>query len=260
MLELRGLSAGYRGNAVLRELDLTVQAGELTALVGPNGCGKTTLLRLAAGLQKPEGGEILLEGRAMEDWRRRELARKVAFLPQSRTAPNLTVELLVQHGRFPHIGFSRQLTPLDRERVEYAMEVTHVAQWRGKLLGALSGGERQRVYVAMAVAQDTPLMLWDEPTTYLDMGHQFEILELAQTLNREGTTILMALHGLPEALSYAHGVCLLDGGAVRASGTPEEVFATGLLQEAFGVAARAVPLEEGRTGYCFYARRASRPG
>ena len=241
MLELRGIAAGYGGTPVLREVSFTVPKGSLTALIGPNGCGKTTLLRAAARQLPLLAGEILLDGRPVSSYGRTEFARKAAFMPQVRSVPASTAGALVAHGRFPHLGFSRRLRPEDRAAVQAAMEATGVADWANRDLRALSGGERQRVYLAMALAQDTDLILLDEPTTYLDPGRQFELLDLIASLPGRGKTVVMVLHDLSHALRYSTQLLLLEQGRLVQRGTPEELYAGGQLDRVFGIRSRRAP-------------------
>ncbi|MDY3692210.1 MAG: ABC transporter ATP-binding protein [Dysosmobacter sp.] len=241
MLELRGIAAGYGGTPVLREVSFTVPKGSLTALIGPNGCGKTTLLRAAARQLPLLAGEILLDGRPVSSYGRTEFARKAAFMPQVRSVPAITAGALVAHGRFPHLGFSRRLRPEDRAAVQAAMEATGVADWANRDLRALSGGERQRVYLAMALAQDTDLILLDEPTTYLDPGRQFELLDLIASLPGRGKTVVMVLHDLSHALRYSTQLVLLEQGRLVQRGTPEELYAGGQLDRVFGIRSRRAP-------------------
>ena len=241
MLELRGIAAGSGGTPVLREVSFTAPKGSLTALIGPNGCGKTTLLRAAARQLPLLAGEILLDGRPVSSYGRTEFARKAAFMPQVRSVPAITAGALVAHGRFPHLGFSRRLRPEDRAAVQAAMEATGVADWANRDLRALSGGERQRVYLAMALAQDTDLILLDEPTTYLDPGRQFELLDLIASLPGRGKTVVMVLHDLSHALRYSTQLLLLEQGRLVQRGTPEELYAGGQLDRVFGIRSRRAP-------------------
>ena len=241
MLELRGVTAGYGGTPVLRDISFSAPDGSLTALIGPNGCGKTTLLRAAARQLSLLEGDILLDGRSVSAYGRTEFARKAAFMPQVRSVPSITVGALVAHGRFPHLGFSRRLRPEDRSAVQAAMEATGVTDWARRDLRSLSGGERQRVYLAMALAQDTHLILLDEPTTYLDPGRQFELLDLIASLPGRGKTVVMVLHDLAHALRYSDRLVLLEQGRLVQQGTPEELYTGGQLDQVFSIRSRRSP-------------------
>lgn len=249
MIEFCHVTAGYHGLPVVRDVCLHIPGGGITALIGPNGCGKTTLLRAAVCQLPLQAGEILLDGRPVSGYGRRELARRVSFMPQVREVPSITVRGLVSHGRFPYLGLSRQMSRGDREAVERAMEDTAVACWADRNLRELSGGERQRVYLAMVLAQGTDAVFLDEPVTYLDLGSQFEVLELVRALNNRGKTIVMVLHDLGQALRYSNLVVLMDRGRLVLSAPPGEVFDSGKIDEVFGV--RSCRIGE---MYCFFPR------
>lgn len=235
MIEFCHVTAGYGGEPVVRDVSLRIPRGKITALIGPNGCGKTTLLR-AAGRQLPlYSGEILLDGRPISAYGRKEFARTASFMPQVQVIPAITVRGLVSHGRFPHLGLSRQLRNGDRMAVEQAMEETGVSTWADRDLRELSGGERQRVYLAMALAQETEVIFLDEPTTYLDLGRQFEVLELIQTLNNRGKTIVMVLHDLSQALRYSHQAALMERGRLVLCAGPQALYESGKIDQIFGV-------------------------
>lgn len=251
MVQFQKVSAGYGAKAVVRDVSFTAPRGKVTSLIGPNGQGKTTLLRAAGGLLAPQAGQVLLDGRSVDSYRRRELARLAAVLPQVRETPAITVERLAAHGRYPHLGFGREMTQADRESVERAMDEAGVQDLRGRELASLSGGERQRAYIAMALAQDSQVLLLDEPTTYLDIGQRYEVLELVRRLNGRGKTVLMVLHDLSLAFAYSDHVALLDGGELRSYGSPQEVFQSGAVAAAFGVKAARLPID-GKERYMFY--------
>lgn len=242
-LESRRLTLGYGRETVLEELDLVIPESRITVLVGRNGCGKSTLLRALARLLAPRGGAVLLDGRAIARMPTREVARRLAVLPQSPQAPEgLTVLELVKQGRYPHQNWLRQWSEEDERAVRQALEWTGLTPWADHPVDALSGGQRQRAWIAMALAQETPILLLDEPTTYLDLAHQIEILDLLATLNaREGRTIVMVLHDLNLACRYAHHLVVIHGGAVHAQGAPGDVISEELLRDVFGIECRVIP-------------------
>ena len=250
MIELRNLSVGYPGRRVLDGVDLTIRPGEVLALIGPNGCGKSTLLRTAAGLQPPLGGEVLVDGVPAEQLTRRQMAQKVAWLSQSRNVPSITARRMVLHGRFPYLSYPRRYRAEDRAAAEEALAAADAADLGSRNVQELSGGQRQRVYLAMALAQDTQTIFLDEPTTYLDIGHQLELMSLLRRLTGEGKAVAVILHDLPLALRTADRVALLHDGRVQLIGTPEEIWRSGLPDRVFGVKLRRVQTENGWYYYC----------
>lgn len=249
MIRFESIRAGYPGREVLRGVSFTVPRGKVTSLVGPNGCGKTTLLKTACGLIKPQSGSVTLDGRPLSGYKRRELARKLALLPQSREVPALTVERLAACGRYPHLGPGASLTENDRRAVDEALALAGALELRHRELKELSGGERQRAYLAMALCQDSDVLLLDEPTTYLDIGQKNQVMELVRSLNARGRTILAVLHDLPLAFEYSDYVAVMAGGELLAFGTPEETREAAAA--AFGVKQAAVTLD-GRERTVFY--------
>lgn len=235
MIRFEDLRAGYDGEERLHGIRCPIPEGRLTALIGPNGCGKSTLLKCAAGILRPWGGRILLGERPYDGFGRKEMACQVSYMPQSRPAPSIPVKQLVSHGRYPHLKWGHSLTAEDRKIVREAMERTETDLYADRLVTQLSGGERQRVYLAMMLAQQTPVMLLDEPTTYLDLGAQFQMMALMRALRDEGRTVILVLHDLALALETADWVLLMQGGRLVESGTSEEVFASGQLQTVFGI-------------------------
>ncbi len=234
MIELKNLSVGYGAHRVLEHINLTIRPGEVTALVGVNGSGKSTLIRTVTGLQSPLDGEILLDHIPLSQLSPRERAKGMAYLAQSRSVPNITVERMVLHGRFPHLPYPRTYGKEDMEQVRAAMERTGVADLSHRLLNTLSGGQRQRVYLAMALAQNTPYLFFDEPTTYLDVSHQLEVMDTARALAQEGRGILLAIHDLCLALRGADRIVVLDEGRVCMDASPEAVWQSGVLSRIFG--------------------------
>jgi len=242
------VTVGYGGEPVVRDLTLDVPDGLVTTIVGPNGCGKSTLLRTLARLLKPTSGRVRLDGDAIASVSTREVSRRLALLPQSPIAPDgLLVRDLVGRGRHPHQRWFSQWSPRDEEVVERALRMTDTWELRDRALDELSGGQRQRAWVAMTLAQDTDLVLLDEPTTFLDLAHQVEVLDLVTRLNRErGRTVAMVLHDLNLAARYSDVVVVMKAGAIVTQGTPTEVFTTELLRQVFGLDADV--LDDPRTG------------
>ncbi|KAB2349707.1 ABC transporter ATP-binding protein [Actinomadura rudentiformis] len=239
-LDVDRVSFGYPGRRVLDRVSLRVRPGEFVALVGLNGCGKSTLLRLAAGVLRPESGRVSVDGADMARTSRREAARKVALLHQAAPAvPGLTVRQLVRQGRYAARGPLGMLRVGDDEVTVRAMRDVGVDAWADRPVDALSGGERQRVRLALALAQDTPVLLLDEPTTYLDLRHQLEVLQLVGRLRDERRlTVLMVLHDLDLAARFAERLVALRDGHVAAEGPPDSVVTPGLLREVFGIEGR----------------------
>ena len=247
-LQARAVTVGYGGRPVVHGLDLAVPDGQVTAIIGPNGCGKSTLLRTLARLLTPMSGQVLLDGEPIGSRATREVARRLALLPQSPTAPDgLLVSDLVARGRHPHQKWFRQWSRDDEALVNEALEWTDTATLADRPLDQLSGGQRQRAWVAMTLAQDTDLLLLDEPTTYLDLAHQVEVLDLVARLNRErGRTVAMVLHDLNLAARYSDLVVVMADGVIVEQGAPSQVFTTPMLREVFGLEADV--LSDPRTG------------
>ncbi len=240
-LEGRALTVGYGERVVLRDLHLEIPPGEVTVIVGANASGKSTLLHALARLRKLRGGKVLLDGSDIARMPTVEVAKLVALLPQSPTAPDgLTVHDLVSRGRYPRQGWIRRWSPADERAVERALELTATAELADRPVDQLSGGQRQRVWIALSLAQETDLLLLDEPTTFLDMAHQVDVLELLRDLNAGGVTIVMVLHELNQASRYAdHLVAVRDGNVVT-QGPPAEVMTRELVQDVFGMAAHVM--------------------
>lgn len=245
MIELNNLRAGYPGRPVLEDITLDFRPGEVLAVLGPNGCGKSTLLRTSNGLLSRSGGEVLLDGVPLERLSAKEVAQKVAYLPQSRSTPNITAGRMVLHGRFPYLSYPRRYRKEDHEMVRKALEWVGASELASRPLPELSGGQRQKVYLAMALAQDTETILMDEPTTYLDVGCQLEVMALARRLAEEGRAVVMVLHDLCLALRFAHRAALLCEGRVRQLGTPEELYGGEALAQVMGVALGRVEMPDG---------------
>ncbi|WP_410594727.1 ABC transporter ATP-binding protein [Amycolatopsis sp. lyj-23] len=242
-LRVQDLRVAYDDRIVIDGLDLEIPPGKITAIVGPNACGKSTLLRTLARLLTPKEGGVYLDGRSIHDLPTRQVAQRLGILPQSPVAPEgMTVADLVARGRAPHQSWWRQWSTSDEGAVHAALEATSMTDLADRPVDELSGGQRQRAWIAMAVAQGTPVLLLDEPTTYLDLAHQIDVLDLVVDLNRaEGRTVVMVLHDLPQACRYADHVIAMKAGRVAAAGEPASVITEELVDEVFDVRCRVTP-------------------
>jgi len=242
-LAAEGLSLAYGDRLVVSELDLQIRAGAITTIVGANGCGKSTLLRACARLLPPRAGRVVLDGREIHRTPTKQIAREIGLLPQNPVAPEgIAVADLVGRGRHPHQRMLARWSPRDYQVVAESLEATDIADLADRCVDELSGGQRQRVWIAMALAQETDILLLDEPTTYLDVAHQIEVLDLLTDLNRSrGTTIVMVLHDLNLAARYADELVAMKDGQVHASGAPDVVVTETLVRDVFGMDSRVIP-------------------
>lgn len=250
MIEIRDVCAGYEEKEVLHNVSMTFEPGKVTALIGPNGCGKSTLLKTLVRILSHQKGKILVNGTDINQLKAAELARKVAYLPQSKKAPDISVLKMVLHGRFAYLNYPRKYRPQDLEIARKALAWAGMSDKEEELVSRLSGGMQQKVYIAMALTQDADTILMDEPTTYLDVAHQLRLLEMAGNLAKEGKAVVMVLHDLSQALRTADNVVLLKDGYVLQKGTSEEVFESGDLQRAFGVEVERVHTASGWHYFC----------
>lgn len=241
------LDISYDEALIVKALDMQIPHGKITSIIGPNGCGKSTVLKAIGRILKPKNGMVYLSGDDIRKLSTKDIAKKMAILPQTPTAPSgLTVSELVAYGRFPHQRGFGKLTPEDKKIVQWALSVTKLKEFENREVDTLSGGQRQRVWIAMALAQQTDLILLDEPTTYLDLAHQLEVLELLHDLNRrQGCTIAMVLHDLNLAARFSDYMIAIRGGKIIKHGKPEEVMTAKVLKEAFSIDAQIV--QEPRT-------------
>lgn len=235
------ITVGYDNATVIDGLNVTIPDGSFTVIVGPNACGKSTLLRAMSRLLKPSHGHALLDGKSVQQWGGKAFAREVGLLPQQSIAPEgITIVDLVSRGRFPYQSMFAQWTDKDEGAVRRALEATNLTELSTRPVAALSGGQRQRVWIAMALAQDTPLLLLDEPTTFLDLAHQLEILELCSDLNRRGVTLVAVLHDLNQAARFATHLIAMRNGSVVAEGPPADVVTVEIVEKVFGVSSRII--------------------
>lgn len=235
-LTTHNLTLAYDDHIVIRDLDLAIPSGRITVLIGSNGCGKSTLLRGMARLLNPRGGGVYLNGKDIQSLPTKQIARQLGILPQGLSAPEgLTVRELVIQGRYPYRGLLRQWSAEDERLTSQALAITNMAELAERPLDTLSGGQRQRAWIAMALTQDTDILLLDEPTTFLDLAHQVDVLELLHRLNLDGRTIVLVLHDLNQACRYADHLVALKDGYIYAQGHPSQIMTVDLVQHVFGL-------------------------
>ena len=238
MLETKNLSVAYGKQTIIANLSVSIPKGKITALVGPNGCGKSTLLKTLVRINKAKSGEVLLEGKTLSSYGDKALARSLSLLPQILVNPEgITVRKLVEYGRSPYVSHWGRLAQDDKDIVEQAMRDTGVLEFADKPVDSLSGGQRQRAWIAMVVAQDTDVVMFDEPTTYLDMSHQVELMKLIQQMNAKGKTVVVVLHDLNQACRYCDHLVVLKQGEIVEEGSPDEVMTQTLLNDVFDLKA-----------------------
>lgn len=242
VLETRSLNLAYDRRTVVEDLSLSIEAGTVTTFIGPNGCGKSTILKALGRILRPAAGEVRLEGTPLQEMSTRDVARRLAILPQTPVAPSGTsVVDLVMRGRNPHQSWARPWSRQDAEAAQEALALTGLTDLAARDIATLSGGQRQRAWIALVVAQAAPTLLLDEPTTYLDLGHQLDVLRLVRRLNREqGTTAVMVLHDISLAARYSDRLVAVRDGRVVADGTPAEVLTPEVVAAAFDVEVRVV--------------------
>ena len=253
-LEAKGLRIGYDKNIIVTIDSLALTKPEIVSIIGPNGSGKSTLLKGLARLLPLAGGEVHLDGKNMRDYSASEIARKIAVLPQSAMAPaDMNVFRLVSCGRNPHMNYFAELSDTDYEVIEHVMKETDVWKYRDRTMGALSGGERQRVWLAMTLAQDPEILMLDEPTTYLDIHHQMNLMDVIDmTWRHRSMTIVMVLHDLNQAARYSHRMWAMKDGKLVGDDTPEKVLTEDHIRDWFGVKMRPVHVQEEDKMYRFY--------
>lgn len=239
MLETQNLSVAYGKQTIIPNLSVSIPKGKITALIGPNGCGKSTLLKTLVRINKPIAGDVLFENKSLSTYGDKILARSLSLLPQILINPEgITVRKLVEYGRSPYVSHWGRLGKEDQLIVEQAMRDTGVFEFADKPVESLSGGQRQRAWIAMVIAQDTDVVMLDEPTTYLDMSHQVELMNLMQQMNAKGKTVVVVLHDLNQACRYCDHLVVLDQGRLVTAGSPDQVLTENMLSSVFDLKAR----------------------
>jgi len=246
MISLKNVTSGYCSKEVIKNINITFEKGTITSIIGKNGCGKTTLLKVSSNLLKPFSGDVILnDGESsinLGAMNSNQVAKRISYLPQNKDVPNISVYNLVMHGRFPYLNFARIPQKSDKAIVEDIIDVMRIREYKHKNLQELSGGQRQKVYIAMVLAQNTDIIFLDEPTTYLDINHQLEIIEIVRELKRSGKTIVMVLHDLSSALSYSDKICLMDKGEIAICDRPKAVIESKKINEIFNINCEEVHL------------------
>ena len=235
MLEIKNVTAGYGKRAVLNDVSVAFEKGKLTSIIGVNGCGKSTLLKAILGILPLSSGEIVIDGKELRSMSRIEIAQSVAYLAQGKNTPDMTVEQMVLHGRFPYLSYPRRYREADREIARKAMDSVGILHLADKSLYELSGGMRQTAYIAMALAQDTDYILLDEPTTYLDIAHQLELMKLLRGLANSGKGIVTVMHDIPLTFDFSDEITIIHNGNALRKGSPSEISASPFIKEIFNV-------------------------
>ena len=235
MLELKNISVGYGDKAVLDGITLFLEKSKLTGIIGVNGCGKSTLLKSIIGILPLSGGEVFIDGNNLQSMSRNEIAKRVAYLAQGKSTPDMTVEQMVLHGRFPYLSYPRRYREADREIARRAMDSVGISHLADKSLHELSGGMRQAAYIAMALAQDTDYILLDEPTTYLDIAHQLELMKLLRELADRGKGIVAVMHDIPMAFDFSDEITVIHNGVVPLKAPPAEMSESHFIKRIFNV-------------------------
>ncbi len=249
LLSIEDLCAGYPGQEVLHQVSAELKSGKITILTGPNGCGKSTLLKTIIGLVPKIRGTVCYEGCSVENFSSVELAKRIAYLPQNKSIPDLTVMTMVLHGRFAHLQYPRRYREADMAAAKEALRITELSEYAEKNIATLSGGTQQRVFLAMALAQNAPVILMDEPNSFMDISHQIKLMETCRRLADNGKAVVMVLHDLSAALRYGDEIGVMSQGRLAAFGTPEEIYESGILNDVFHVNIQRVDTKQ---GHCYY--------
>lgn len=236
MIELSHISTGYGIKIILNDVSVAFEKGKLTSIIGANGCGKSTLLKTILGILPSKSGNITIDGARLKEMSRNDIARRIAYLSQEKNTPDMTVEQLVLHGRFPHLSYPRRYTDKDRVIAVGVMEQMGIVEYAHKPLYSLSGGMKQNSYIAMALAQETDYILLDEPTTYLDIAHQLELMKILRSLADSGKGIVAVMHDLPMAFTFSDKIILINDGRIVDDERPEKIYERNVIDKVFGIA------------------------
>ena len=236
MIELSHISTGYGIKIILNDVSVAFEKGKLTSIIGANGCGKSTLLKTILGILPSKSGNITIDGARLKEMSRNDIARRIAYLSQEKNTPDMTVEQLVLHGRFPHLSYPRRYTDKDRVIAVGVMEQMGIVEYAHKPLYSLSGGMKQNSYIAMALAQETDYILLDEPTTYLDIAHQLELMKILRSLADSGKGIVAVMHDLPMAFTFSDKIILINDGRIVDDERPEKIYERNIIDKVFGIA------------------------
>ena len=236
MIELNHISTGYGIKIILNNVSVAFEKGKLTSIIGANGCGKSTLLKTILGILPSKSGNITIDGARLKEMSRNDIARRIAYLSQEKNTPDMTVEQLVLHGRFPHLSYPRRYTDKDRVIAVGVMEQMEIVEYAHKPLYSLSGGMKQNSYIAMALAQETDYILLDEPTTYLDIAHQLELMKILRSLADSGKGIVAVMHDLPMAFTFSDKIILINDGRIVDDERPEKIYERNVIDKVFGIA------------------------
>lgn len=236
MIELSHISTGYGIKIILNDVSVAFEKGKLTSIIGANGCGKSTLLKTILGILPSKSGNVTIDGARLKEMSRNDIARRIAYLSQEKNTPDMTVKQLVLHGRFPHLSYPRRYTDQDRVIAVGVMEQMGIVEYAHKPLYSLSGGMKQNSYIAMALAQETDYILLDEPTTYLDIAHQLELMKILRSLADSGKGIVAVMHDLPMAFTFSDKIILINDGRIVDDERPEKIYERNVIDKVFGIA------------------------
>ena len=236
MIELSHISTGYGIKIILNDVSVAFEKGKLTSIIGANGCGKSTLLKTILGILPSKSGNVTIDGARLKEMSRNDIARRIAYLSQEKNTPDMTVEQLVLHGRFPHLSYPRRYTDQDRVIAVGVMEQMGIVEYAHKPLYSLSGGMKQNSYIAMALAQETDYILLDEPTTYLDIAHQLELMKILRSLADSGKGIVAVMHDMPMAFTFSDKIILINDGRIVDDERPEKIYERNVIDKVFGIA------------------------